>query len=577
MTALLRRFLRPYRKQLVLVTFLLLFQAIGNLFLPSLNADLINNGVVKGDAAYIVRVGAVMLVVTLLVGACAVLGVYLSAGAAMGLGRDVRGSLFRNVERFSLRELNAFGAPSLITRNTNDVQQVQMLVLLGLTMMISAPLMAIGGIIMAWRENAELSALLLIIIPLMASVVGFMVKRAVPLFRSMQLKIDRINAVLREKLSGIRVIRAFVRTESEEARFAEANADLTATALSVTRLFALAMPSLMLIMNLSTVAIVWFGGHLVGSGQMPIGNLTAFISYIMLILTSVLMAVMMLIMVPRAAVSSERIQQVLATETAIADPVVPQVPKGPPRGLVEFQNVEYRYPGAEEPVLRDVSFSLAPGRTTAVVGSTGSGKSTLINLIPRLDDVTEGAVLIDGLDVRTRLQSDVRSMLGFVPQRSMLFSGTVASNLRFGREDASEDQLWHALDVAQAREFVSAMPGELDADIEQGGTNLSGGQRQRLAIARALVRRPQVYIFDDSFSALDFATDARLRTALRGETREASVLIVAQRVSTIMHADQIVVLDAGLVVGLGSHADLMVDCPTYREIVLSQLTEDEVA
>jgi len=576
-TALLKRFLRPYRKQLVLVTLLLLFQAIGNLFLPSLNADLINNGVVKGDAAYILRVGTVMLVVTLLVGACAVLGVYLSAGAAMGLGRDVRGSLFRNVERFSLRELNAFGAPSLITRNTNDVQQVQMLVLLGLTMMISAPLMAIGGIIMAWRENAELSALLLIIIPLMASVVGLMVKRAVPLFRSMQLKIDRINAVLREKLSGIRVIRAFVRTESEEARFAEANADLTATALSVTRLFALAMPSLMLIMNLSTVAIVWFGGHLVGSGQMPIGNLTAFISYIMLILTSVLMAVMMLIMVPRAAVSSERIQQVLATKTAIADPVVPEVPKGPSRGLVEFQNVEYRYPGAEEPVLRDVSFSLVPGRLTAVVGSTGSGKSTLINLIPRLDDVTEGAVLIDGLDIRTRLQSDVRSMLGFVPQRSMLFSGTVASNLRFGREDASEDQLWHALDVAQAREFVSAMPGELDAVIEQGGTNLSGGQRQRLAIARALVRRPQVYIFDDSFSALDFATDARLRTALRGETYEASVLIVAQRVSTIMHADQIVVLDAGSVVGLGSHADLMVDCPTYREIVLSQLTEDEVA
>jgi ATP-binding cassette subfamily B protein len=333
----------------------------------------------------------------------------------------------------------------------------------------------------------------------------------------------------------------------------------------------------MLIMNLSTVAIVWFGGHLVGSGHMPIGNLTAFISYIMLILTSVLMAVMMLVMVPRAAVSSERIQQVLVTETAIADPVVPQVPKGPPRGLVEFQNVEYRYPGAEEPVLRDVSFALVPGRTTAVVGSTGSGKSTLINLIPRLDDVTEGAVLIDGLDIRTRLQSDVRSMLGFVPQRSMLFSGTVASNLRFGREDASEDQLWHSLDVAQAREFVSAMPGELDAVIEQGGTNLSGGQRQRLAIARALVRRPQVYIFDDSFSALDFATDARLRTALKGETREASVLIVAQRVSTIMHADQIVVLDAGLVVGLGSHADLMVDCPTYREIVLSQLTEDEVA
>ena len=574
---LLTRFLHPYRKQLAIVVVLLLFQAIGNLYLPSLNADIINNGVVKGDAAYIVRVGALMLVVTLLVGGCAVLGVYFSARTAMASGRDIRGSMFRNVESFSLRELNEFGAPSLITRNTNDVQQVQMLVLLGLTMMISAPLMAIGGIFMAMREDVQLSALLLLIIPLMATVVAFMVVRAVPLFRSMQKKIDRINGVLRENLSGIRVIRAFVRTDFEQRRFADVNADLTATALSVTRLFAVALPALMLIMNLSTVAIMWFGGHLVDNGQMPIGNLTAFLSYIMLILTSVLMAVMMLIMVPRAAVSAERIQQVLVTQTAIVDPAAPTLPTRPARGVVEFRDVEFRYPGAEVPVLQHVSFTLHPGQLTAVVGSTGSGKTTLINLIPRLYDVTGGAVVVDGRDVRAVPQSEVRGLIGFVPQRSMMFGGTVASNLRFGKEDATEEQMWHALGVAQAREFVEQMPGGLDAAVDQGGANVSGGQRQRLAIARAVVRQPKVYVFDDSFSALDFATDARLRAALKGEAHDATVLIVAQRVSSIMHADQIIVLDAGSVVGIGTHAELMSACATYREIVYSQLTEDEVA
>ena len=574
---LLTRFLHPYRKQLAIVVVLLLFQAIGNLYLPSLNADIINNGVVKGDAAYIVRVGALMLVVTLLVGGCAVLGVYFSARTAMASGRDIRGSMFRNVESFSLRELNEFGAPSLITRNTNDVQQVQMLVLLGLTMMISAPLMAIGGIFMAMREDVQLSALLLLIIPLMATVVAFMVVRAVPLFRSMQKKIDRINGVLRENLSGIRVIRAFVRTDYEQRRFADVNADLTATALSVTRLFAVALPALMLIMNLSTVAIMWFGGHLVDNGQMPIGNLTAFLSYIMLILTSVLMAVMMLIMVPRAAVSAERIQQVLVTQTAIVDPAAPTLPTRPARGVVEFRDVEFRYPGAEVPVLQHVSFTLHPGQLTAVVGSTGSGKTTLINLIPRLYDVTGGAVVVDGRDVRAVPQSEVRGLIGFVPQRSMMFGGTVASNLRFGKEDATEEQMWHALGVAQAREFVEQMPGGLDAAVDQGGANVSGGQRQRLAIARAVVRQPKVYVFDDSFSALDFATDARLRAALKGEAHDATVLIVAQRVSSIMHADQIIVLDAGSVVGIGTHAELMSACATYREIVYSQLTEDEVA
>jgi len=454
---------------------------------------------------------------------------------------------------------------------------VQMLVLLGLTMMISAPLMAVGGVFMAMREDVQLSALLLVIIPLMAAVVGLMVTRAVPLFRSMQRKIDRINGVLRENLSGIRVIRAFVRTDFEQRRFAEANADLTATALSVTRLFAIALPSLMLIMNLSTVAIVWFGGHLVDNGQMPIGNLTAFLSYIMLILTSVLMAVMMLIMVPRAAVSAERIQQVLDTQTAITDPAVPELAAGPARGVVEFRDVEFRYPGAEESVLSHVSFRLEPGQFTAVVGSTGSGKTTLINLIPRLYDVTGGAVLLDGRDLRAMPQAEVRGTIGFVPQRSMLFAGTVAANLRFGRADATDEQMWHALEVAQAREFVAEMPGGLEAPVDQGGANVSGGQRQRLAIARAIVRRPRVYVFDDSFSALDFATDARLRAALKSETHDATVVVVAQRVSSIMHADQIIVLDAGSVVGIGNHTDLMSECATYREIVFSQLSEDEVA
>jgi ATP-binding cassette subfamily B multidrug efflux pump len=574
---LLTQFLRPYRRQLVVVLVLLLLQAMGNLYLPSLNADIINNGVLTGDLGYIVRVGAVMLVVTLLVGTFAVVGVYFSAQSAMAMGRDVRRALFGTVETFSLRELNQFGAPSLITRNTNDVQQVQMLVLTGLTMMVSAPLMAVGGIIMAVRENAKLSALLLVVIPLMGLVVWFMVTKAVPLFQVMQRKIDRINAILRENLAGIRVIRAFVRTEHEEQRFAVANEDLTETALRVTRIFAVAMPSLMLIMNLSTVAVVWFGGHLVDSGQMPIGNLTAFLSYIMLILTSVLMAVMMLIMVPRAAVSADRIQEVLQTEPALVDPRAPSPATAPALGVVELVDVEFRYAGAEASVLRGVSFVARPGKVTAVVGSTGSGKSTLVNLIPRLQDVTGGTLALDGRDVRDMPQSELRSHLGFVPQRSMLFSGTIASNLRFGQPDATDEQLWHALDVAQAKGFVSELAEGLEAPVDQGGANLSGGQRQRLAIARALVRQPLVYVFDDSFSALDYVTDSRLRSALRAQTHRATVIIVAQRVSTIMHADQIVVLDAGTVAGIGTHAALIEECETYREIVYSQLTADEVA
>jgi len=478
------------------------------------------------------------------------------------------------VESLSLREVNEFGAPSLITRNTNDVQQVQMLVLVGLTILISAPLTAIGGVIMALRTNLQLSALLLVIVPIMAVVIGAIVSRAVPLFRSVQTKIDTINAVLRENLSGIRVIRAFVRTRSEEERFEAANDDLTDTSLRVARLFALMMPLLMLVFNISSVAVIWFGGGLVDSGEIQIGDLTAFLAYIMQILFSVMMAVMLMTMVPRAAASAERIQEVLATQPEIVDPESPVTP-AQHAGEIELREVEFRYAGAQEPVLCHVSFTIRPGQVTAIVGGTGSGKTTLVNLLTRLYDVTGGAILVDGVDIREQAQEELWSRFGLVPQKAFLFRGTVASNIRFGAENASDAQLWQALQIAQADSFVSQMPDGIDSEIDQGGTNVSGGQRQRLAIARALVRQAPVYVFDDSFSALDYATDARLRAALRSQTAEAAVVVVAQRISTIRDADQIVVLDEGTVAGIGRHEELMQDCPTYSEIVLSQLTETE--
>jgi ATP-binding cassette subfamily B multidrug efflux pump len=576
MVSLIRRFLRPYHRSLLIVVALLFLQTMGTLFLPMLNADIINDGVVKGDISVILSTGLAMLAVSLLVGVVSIVATYFAARTATGFGRDVRRSLFQKVQRFSLAEMNDFGAPSLITRNTNDVQQVQMLVLVGQTMMVTAPLMAVGGVFMALRMNVQLSALLFVIIPVMVVVVGLILRTAVPLFRALQGKLDTINDVLRENLTGIRVIRAFVKTDHEQERFERANVDLTEVTLRVTRLFALMMPSLMLVFNLSSVAIIWFGGHLVDDGQMQIGDLTAFLAYIMQILFSVMMAVMLMMMIPRASASAERIDAVLETEPAIIDPQDPKISAGPDRGLVEFKDVEFRYPGAQEPVLCNVNLTIQPGRTTAVVGGTGSGKSTLVSLIPRLFDVTSGAVLVNGVDVRKQEQEDLWHSMSFVPQKAFLFSGTIGSNMRFGMPAADEDRLWNSLEIAQATEFIDDARGGLETAIDQGGANVSGGQRQRLAIARAIVRRPDIYVFDDSFSALDFATDAKLRSALKREVADATVIIVAQRVSTILHADQIVVLDRGRVVGTGTHAQLIDDCETYREIVLSQLSEDEI-
>jgi ATP-binding cassette subfamily B protein len=576
MTRLLTRFLRPYRRALVLVIVLLLVQAIANLYLPDLNADIINNGVLKGNTGYIISTGALMLAVTLLLAITSVISVYWGSRTAMAFGRDVRSAIFGKVQDFSQTEVNLFGTPSLITRNTNDVQQVQQVVAMALNMMISAPMMAIGGIIMALRQDVPLSGLIVIIVPLMGLVIGLVMVRAVPLFIAMQVKIDRINQVVRETLSGIRVIRAFVRTDHEEQRFDAANRDLTQTALSVNRIFALMIPTLMGIFNLSAVAIMWFGSIRVDSGAMPIGNLTAFLMYIMQILMSVMMATIMFVMVPRAAVSAGRIQAVLETRPSVEDPAVPAALSAA-HGFVEFRDVEFRYPGAEHPVLRGISFSAGPGETTAIVGSTGSGKSTLINLVPRFYDVTSGSVLMDGVDVRQMPQEDLWRKVGVVPQQAFLFNGTVASNVRYGDPDATDDEVVHALEVAQARDFVMEMPAGLAAPITQGGSNVSGGQRQRLAIARALAKRPEVYIFDDSFSALDFKTDSMLRAALRQELGSATVIIVAQRVGTIMKADRIVVMDDGAVVGIGTHAKLLETCPTYREIVFSQLSAAEVA
>ena len=570
---LLRTHLRPYRLQIAVLVFLLVGQTVGNLYLPNLNADIINSGVVAGNLHYIVTTGEAMLVLTLIVGLFAVVAVYWASRVAMGAGADIRAAVFARVQAFSARDMNHFGTASLITRNTNDIQQIQLFLQMALTMMVIAPIMCVGGIAMAIDEGAQLSTLLLVAIPVMALFIGTVMVKVIPKFRSMQGKIDRINEVLREQITGVRVIRAFVRNASEAERFATANDSLTETALSVNRTFALALPTMMMILNLSSVAVVWFGGRLVNEGAMPIGNLTAFLTYILQILMSVMMAVMVAILLPRAAASAERIEQVLDTVPVVSNPDRAVEPTER-SGRVRFEGVGFAYPGSERSVVEDLTFTLEPGQTSAIIGGTGSGKTTLLNLIPRFFDATTGNVVVNEVNVRDQRQEGLWGSIGLVPQAAYLFSGTVATNLRFGRPDATDEELWRALDIAQARDFVTAMPGGLDAPVDQGGTNVSGGQRQRLSIARALVKRPSVYLFDDCFSALDATTDARLRVALRDSTANAAVVIVAQRVSTIMHAEQIIVLDEGHVVGLGTHEQLLKDCESYRGIVISQLGQD---
>jgi ATP-binding cassette subfamily B multidrug efflux pump len=573
---LLRTYLKPYSTVLIAVVALQLVATMASLYLPSLNADIIDKGVAKGDTGYIVSTGGWMLAVTLVQIACSIAAVYFGARAAMAFGRDVRSAIFHRVGTFSGREVAQFGAPSLITRNTNDVQQVQMLVLMTCTLMIAAPIMCVGGIIMALRQDVGLSWLMLVCIPALVIAIALIVVRMVPQFRLMQARIDVVNRVLREQLSGIRVVRAFVRERDEAQRFADANTALTLTALRVGRLMVLIFPTVMLILNASSVAVLWFGAARVESGDMQIGALTAFLMYLMLILTSVMMATFMAIMIPRAAVCADRIGEVLNTESSVTPPKHP-VRELRSRAELELRDVEFKYPGASAPVLSNISFRATAGQTTAIIGSTGAGKTTLVSLVARLFDATAGSVLIDGVGVRDLDPEMLWNRIGLVPQKPYLFTGTVASNLRYGNPQATDEELWDALEVAQARDFVEDMPGGLEAPIAQGGTNVSGGQRQRLSIARALVRRPEIFLFDDSFSALDLATDARLRAALRPHTAKATVVIVSQRVSTITDADQIIVLDDGEIVGLGRHDELLKTCPTYVEIVESQLAAEPAA
>ena len=573
---LVREHLKPYKSWLLAIVGLQFVGTVAMLYLPSLNADIIDRGVTTGDIGYIVRTGGIMLVIALAQIACAVGAVWFSARTAMGFGRDLRAAIFHRVGSFSQRELQQFGAPSLITRETNDVQQVQMLVLMSCTLMVSAPIMMVGGVFMAIREDIGLSWLLAVCIPALLVSVAVIVVRMVPSFRAMQEKIDEVNRLLREQITGVRVVRAFVREQHETERFATANDDLTAVALRAGRWQALLFPVVMLILNASSVAVLWFGGHRVETGEMQVGSLTAFLAYLAQILMSVMMATFMMMMIPRAAVCADRILEVLGTESSVVPTADPVTLVGT-RGRLELDDVEFTYPGADVPVVRDVSFAATPGQTVAIIGSTGAGKSTLLNLVPRLFDATGGRVLVDGVDVRDLDPQVLWGALGLVPQKAYLFTGTVRSNLLHGKPDATDDELWRALEIAQGRDFVQAMPEGLDAPISQGGTNVSGGQRQRLAIARVLVRRPEIYLFDDSFSALDLATDARLRAALRPETRDATVVIVAQRVSTIRDADLILVMEDGEVVGRGTHEELLADCSTYQEIVASQLSAEEAA
>jgi ATP-binding cassette subfamily B multidrug efflux pump len=573
---LVRKFLAAYRRPLIVVVVLQFIGTVMALYLPTLNADIIDKGVITGDTGYIVRTGALMLGVAVVQICCSVGAVWFGARTAMSFGRDVRAAIFHRVGTFSQREVQDFGAPSLITRETNDVQQVQMLVLLSCTLMVMAPIMMVGGIVLAIHVDVGLSWLVAVTVPVLAALLALIITRMVPSFRLMQSRIDEVNRLLREQITGVRVVRAFVREPRETERFAAANGDLTAVATRAGRYQALMFPTVMLVANVASVGVLWFGGHRVDSGAMQVGALTAYLSYLLQIVMSVMMGTFMMMMIPRSAVCADRIMEVLDTTTSVPSPD-DGVLELPEHGTLRFDGVEFSYPGADSPVLRDVSFEARPGQTVAVIGSTGAGKSTLVNLVPRLFDVTAGTLAVGGIDVRRVDQEVLWSRLGLIPQRAYLFSGTVRSNLLHGKPDASDDELWDALEIAQAADFVQEMPEGLDSAITQGGTNVSGGQRQRLAIARAVVRRPDVYLFDDSFSALDLATDARLRAALKPVTRDSTVLLVAQRVSTIRDADLILVLEDGVVVGRGRHEELLETCPTYQEIVSSQLSAEEAA
>jgi ATP-binding cassette subfamily B multidrug efflux pump len=572
---LIRQNLAPYKGAVAAVVILQFLQTVATLYLPTLNADIIDRGVVVADTGVILGLGGWMLVITAGQVLCAVAATYFAARVAMSVGRNIRDNLFTTVESFSSREVGVFGAPSLITRTTNDVQQVQMALLMTFTVMVSAPIMGIGGVVLALNQDVPLSGILLLILPVLFAVIGLVLRRLIPLFRRAQKQIDRVNSVLREQIMGVAVIRAFVRERTEEARFDTANTDLTGTQLRTAQYMALLFPAAMLVANLASVAVVWLGAYRIDSGQMQIGALTAFIAYIMQILMAVMMSMFMIMMLPRAAVCAERIYEVLDTESTVHDApaAVPLVYDG---GTLVFDGVGYTYPGAEAPVLHGITFTAESGQTTAIIGSTGAGKSTLLNLVPRLLDATTGGIRIDGQDIEEVTLHSLRSGIGLVPQKAYLFAGTIASNLRFGKPEATDAELWEALEIAQAADFVRASEGVLEHRVEQGGGNFSGGQRQRLAIARALVVQPSIYLFDDSFSALDFATDARLRAALKQRTRNSTVLIVAQRVNTITDAGRIVVLEEGRIAGQGTHAELMDTSPTYREIVESQLTAEEV-
>lgn len=570
------RLLKPYTLPVIVVVVLVFLQSIAELYLPTLMAEIVNQGITLGNVDKIVGTGGFMLLVSLGDALCAILTVFLSAQIAMGFGRILRLKLFTHITSFSLHEFDKFGTPSLMTRNTNDINQIQTVTMIMLRMVIMAPITCIGGIIMAVSKDRKLAWVIVAVVPILITAILMIVQKTFPLFKVIQTKIDKINLVLREGLIGIRVVRAFNRTDDEKRRFYNANMDLTETSIKVNRMMAFLMPVMMLLMNITTVAVIWFGSIRVNIGATNVGDMMAFLQYAMQIMFAVVMASMMFIMLPRAQASVVRINEVLATNPGIMDAEYLKEP-GNQRGYIEFKNVTFHYHGAEEPALRNISFTACPGEVTAIIGGTGSGKSTLINLIPRFYDIDEGSIEIDGVDVREMSQETLRSKIGFVPQKAVLFTGTVAENIRFGKEDATDDQIRHAAEVAQAAEFVNTMKDGFDSLIAQGGANISGGQKQRLSIARALVSQPEIYVFDDSFSALDFKTDAKLRAALKKETAEASVIIVGQRVATIMDAHRIIVLDDGQIVGMGAHKELYQTCEVYREIVHSQLSEDEIA